>query len=251
MRHLRALGKPADIHLIFCRTGRSAERFTPWNWSNWPAAIPGFVLTLHQFYQQGPVSEEFLRSSLPRLCQAARLYLRPPLPLNKLVQSHLRNAGVPIDRIHTEEFETAMKETGFRRIRCFLGPAIGTMVALSRHDRWRPSTGEHLSARIHAGANCRTRHARRLLDGHRRARFKRFFSTTFRSTPLRRSFLKNGAARRPPKACEPRANGRDHSDRCLGHGRGLSDRQRWQTDDEAMPDAGCAACWLRPVLPPR
>jgi len=103
MRHLKSLGKPADIHLIFAVQDEARALYAQ-ELKQLASEIPGFVLTLHQFYQQGPVSEEFLRSHCPDYARR-HAYICGPLPLNKLVQSHLRNAGVPIDRIHTEEFE--------------------------------------------------------------------------------------------------------------------------------------------------
>lgn len=103
MRHLKARDQGGDIKLIFCVQDEARLLFAE-ELTQLADRIPGFVMIHHFFYQQGPVSAEFLRESCPDL-QQREVYICGPLPLNRTVQAHLRSAGLPYARIHTEEFE--------------------------------------------------------------------------------------------------------------------------------------------------
>jgi predicted ferric reductase len=103
MRHLVALGEGGDIQLVFCVQDEARLLFAD-ELAKLASRIPGFVLTFHYFYQEGPISVEFLKENCPDLEQR-EVYICGPMPLNRAVQSHLRTIGLPYSRIHTEEFE--------------------------------------------------------------------------------------------------------------------------------------------------
>lgn len=103
MRHLRGRAEPADVHLMFCVQDEARAIFVD-ELSDLADALSGFQLHIHYFYQQGPVSRRYLESICPDLARR-EVYICGPGPLNHLVQRHIRAAGVPASRIHTEEFE--------------------------------------------------------------------------------------------------------------------------------------------------
>jgi predicted ferric reductase len=103
MRHLDRIGEPADARLVFCVQDEARAIFLD-ELSELAAALPGFELHMHYFYQEGPISREFLKTVCPDVEQR-EVYICGPTPLNDLVHRHLRNAGVPLADIHTEEFE--------------------------------------------------------------------------------------------------------------------------------------------------
>ncbi len=104
LRHLRALNNPApDIHLIYAVQDEARSLYAQ-ELETLASSLSGVVITMHYFYHEGPISLKFLRQTCPDFSQR-ETYICGPLPLNQLVQSHLREAGVPRSRIHTEEFE--------------------------------------------------------------------------------------------------------------------------------------------------
>ncbi len=103
MRHLVALGEGGDIQLIYCVQDEARLLYAN-ELTELADRIPGFVLTHHFFYQEGPISVEFLKENCSNLDQR-EVYICGPMPLNRTVQSHLRSIGLPYSRIHTEEFE--------------------------------------------------------------------------------------------------------------------------------------------------
>lgn len=103
MRHLAALGQGGDIQLIFCVQDEARLLFAD-ELAELASQIPGFVLSHHFFYQEGPVTQDFLKNNCPDLTQR-EVYICGPMPLNRAVQSHMRSLGLPYSRIHTEEFE--------------------------------------------------------------------------------------------------------------------------------------------------
>jgi predicted ferric reductase len=103
MRHLKAIEGHADIHLIYCVQDEARALYAE-ELRSLAALIPGFILTMHYFYQQGPINAGFVRQSCPDFA-SREIYICGPMPLNHAVQALLRDAGVPLSRIHTEEFE--------------------------------------------------------------------------------------------------------------------------------------------------
>jgi hypothetical protein len=75
------------------------------NCSELADALPGFQLHMHYFYQEGPVEPGLSRNGTARTFPSARSTSAARTPLNHLIQRHARAAGVPLSRIHTEEFE--------------------------------------------------------------------------------------------------------------------------------------------------
>ncbi|TVQ39019.1 MAG: oxidoreductase [Wenzhouxiangella sp.] len=103
LRHLRALKQAADIHLIYAVQDEARALYAD-ELRELANAIPDTRLTFHYFYKEGPISADFLTTTCPDLDQR-EVFICGPLPLNKLVQEHLRRIGLPYSRIHTEEFE--------------------------------------------------------------------------------------------------------------------------------------------------
>ncbi len=103
LRHLKALDQAADVHLIYAVQDEARALYAA-ELQALASAIEGAMLTFHYFYREGPISAEFLLETCPDLDQR-ETYICGPLPLNKLVQDHLRGLGRPRSSIHTEEFE--------------------------------------------------------------------------------------------------------------------------------------------------
>ncbi|QOC23923.1 ferric reductase-like transmembrane domain-containing protein [Wenzhouxiangella sp. AB-CW3] len=103
MRHLKALEEPANAHLVFCVQDEARAIFLE-ELTELAESLPDFHLHMHYFYQQGPISQQYLESACPDLA-TREIYICGPTPLNHLIQRHARAAGVPLARIHTEEFE--------------------------------------------------------------------------------------------------------------------------------------------------
>ncbi len=103
MRHLKGRGEAANAHLIFCVQDEARALFLD-ELQSLADALPGFHLHMHYFYQEGPVNQDYLETVCPDLSER-EIYICGPTPLNHLIQRHARAAGVPLSRIHTEEFE--------------------------------------------------------------------------------------------------------------------------------------------------
>ncbi|MEQ9462693.1 MAG: ferric reductase-like transmembrane domain-containing protein [Haliea sp.] len=103
MRHLRALGEGGDIHLVYAVQDESRAVYAG-ELRQLAAEIPGFALTFHYFFQEGPVTAPFLGTACPDLARR-EVYICGPLALNQLVRDHVYRAGVSADHIHSEEFE--------------------------------------------------------------------------------------------------------------------------------------------------
>ena len=103
MRHLDRLGESANARLIFCVQDEARAIFLE-ELTTLADKLPEFELHMHYFYQEGPVSRQFLENACPDLTRR-ETYICGPTPLNHLIHRHVRAAGVPLSRIHTEEFE--------------------------------------------------------------------------------------------------------------------------------------------------
>lgn len=103
MRHLSRLRQAGDIHLIYCVQDEARALYSK-ELRELADLIPGFALTMHFFYREGPLNRSFISDTCANLAQR-EIYICGPHPLNRAAQSHLRDAGIPQSRIHTEEFE--------------------------------------------------------------------------------------------------------------------------------------------------
>jgi len=103
MRHLRALGESGNIHLVYAVQDQSRAVFAR-ELRQLAAGIPGFSLTFHHFFREGPVTATFLGTVCPDLARRD-VYICGPLALNQLIREHVLEAGVRAERIHSEEFE--------------------------------------------------------------------------------------------------------------------------------------------------
>lgn len=102
-RHLANLGDAVDIGLIYCVQDEPRALFAE-ELRQLAAAIPGFTLTLHYFYQEGPLSADFVRYHC-RDCAERRVYVCGPGPLLKLAKSVVVANGVARQHFHSEEFD--------------------------------------------------------------------------------------------------------------------------------------------------
>lgn len=67
-------------------------------------SLNGFSLTLHYFYQHGPLDADFLRYHCPDI-RDRKVYICGPLPLLNLATQLVTASNVPGRNLHTEEFD--------------------------------------------------------------------------------------------------------------------------------------------------
>ncbi len=102
MRHLARCGESVDIQMIYCVQDETRALFAE-ELVELAERIPGLHLTLHYFYQHGPLSADFLRYHCRD--QASRqVYVCGPVPLLTLSKKLLLAAGLPRGQFHSEEF---------------------------------------------------------------------------------------------------------------------------------------------------
>jgi predicted ferric reductase len=101
-RHLAATGEPADIVLLFMVQDQARALFHD-ELEALASARENFVLVLHYFYIEGPLTIEFLERHCPDFA-ARDAYICGPLPLISLAQRLLLAGGSQVERISTEEF---------------------------------------------------------------------------------------------------------------------------------------------------
>lgn len=101
-RHLAQRGQPVDVHMIYCVQDEARALFAD-ELRALSEAIPGMVLTMHYFYQEGPLGVDFLRSHCPD-CDQRQAHVCGPGPLNGLARRILLECGLPRHRFHSEEF---------------------------------------------------------------------------------------------------------------------------------------------------
>lgn len=106
-RHLAALGKAVDIHLLCCVQDPPRALFSD-ELRALTDRIDGFRLTLHYFYREGPLNAVFLRACCPDYAQRTA-YICGPTPLIDLGRHLLLAGGSPRNAIHTEEFTLLLK----------------------------------------------------------------------------------------------------------------------------------------------
>ncbi len=102
LRHLCATAQTVDISLIYCVQDENRALFFE-EITELASAIPGFQLTMHYFYRDGPLSAEFLRSHCTGL-GSGRAYLCGPETLLSLARMHLLAEGLPRRHLYSEEF---------------------------------------------------------------------------------------------------------------------------------------------------
>ena len=101
-RHLATLAQPVDIHMIYCVQDEARALFVE-ELRQLMARIPGFCLTVHYFYRDGPLAVDFVRYHCPDV-SGREVYVCGPGPLLALARSVMFTNGVPRRRFHSEEF---------------------------------------------------------------------------------------------------------------------------------------------------
>jgi len=102
-RHLAAKGNKVDMHLIYCVQDEARSLFAD-ELQQLADAIPGFVLSLHYYYQHGPLDADFLRYHCPDI-GGRQVYICGPKPLITLARNLSLGSGVPHNKLHSEEFD--------------------------------------------------------------------------------------------------------------------------------------------------
>jgi predicted ferric reductase len=92
----------ADAHLVYCVQDEARAHFRD-ELEELAARVPGFAVTIHYFYREGPLRGEFLAQHCRDFADRTA-YLCGPLPLMSLATRVLTDAGLPRNRIHSEEF---------------------------------------------------------------------------------------------------------------------------------------------------
>src|SRR5690606_11625227 len=95
-------GERVDINMIYCVQDEARALFAD-ELRHLMARIPGFCLTLHYFYREGPLSTDFVRYTCSD-CVARKVYVCGPEPLLRLARSVMLGVGVPRSHFHSEEF---------------------------------------------------------------------------------------------------------------------------------------------------
>lgn len=101
-RYLVAHGEAVDMHLIYCVQDEARALFVD-ELRQLSARIPGFCLTVHYFYKDGPLSSDFVRYHCPD-CADRQAYVCGPGALNDLARQVLLANGMPRHHFHSEEF---------------------------------------------------------------------------------------------------------------------------------------------------
>lgn len=105
-RHLAATEShragPVDVNLIYGVQDETRAHFLD-ELERLAERTPGFRVTMHYFYREGPLQHEFLARHCPDFT-ARTAYVCGPVPLIELAEQLLAAAGVPRARIRTEEF---------------------------------------------------------------------------------------------------------------------------------------------------
>lgn len=102
MRHLAASGARLDLHLVYCVQDPARAHFLD-ELEELAARVEGARITVHHFYRFGPLDGAFLAEHCGNIA-GRHAYVCGPEPLLALARSLLIAAGVPVDRITTEEF---------------------------------------------------------------------------------------------------------------------------------------------------
>jgi len=101
-RALAQRGRAVNIQLIYCVQDQARTLFGE-ELTRLAATIPGFVITLHYFYRDGPLDGDFVRYHCPDV-SSRQVYVCGPTPLLDLARQVVLGAGLPRARFHSEEF---------------------------------------------------------------------------------------------------------------------------------------------------
>jgi predicted ferric reductase len=102
LRHLAGTSRALDAHLIYCVQDESRAHFGE-ELASLVARVPGMRMTMHYFYREGPLTQQFLRQVCPDLA-GRRSYVCGPEPLLQLARELLVAGGLSRHDIVTEEF---------------------------------------------------------------------------------------------------------------------------------------------------
>lgn len=102
LRHHVRLSQDVNIHLIYCVQDEARLVFGD-ELQQLSNNISGLSFTPHFFYQQGPLTSCFIKQHCPDFAQRYT-YICGPVPLIDSSRRILTDAGVPLNRITTEEF---------------------------------------------------------------------------------------------------------------------------------------------------
>ena len=101
-KHFADRESEVDVHCILCVQDEARALYRE-ELEAIAARLPGFTLTMHYFYREGPINEGFLKTHCPDFSGRSCYVCGPPPLLNCMLRI-LRSAGVPSKQIHTEEF---------------------------------------------------------------------------------------------------------------------------------------------------
>lgn len=102
-RHLASCRRQVDIKMIYCVQDETRALFAE-ELRGIEKTLDGFSLSLHYFFQQGPLDADFLHSHCPDI-RDRKVYICGPLPLITLAVRLSLGSGVPHKNLHTEEFD--------------------------------------------------------------------------------------------------------------------------------------------------
>lgn len=96
------MAAPADAALIYCVQDETRAHFRD-ELEALAAQVPGFRVTMHYYYREGPLRHEFLAQHCADFVDR-EAFLCGPVQLMSLATQILTDAGTPANRIHSEEF---------------------------------------------------------------------------------------------------------------------------------------------------
>ncbi|WP_461519945.1 ferredoxin reductase family protein [Porticoccus sp.] len=102
-RYLANCQAQVDIDMIYCVQDEARALFAD-ELGGIEKTLDGFSLTLHYFYQHGPLDTDSLRYHCPDILDR-KVYICGPLPLIQLAVRLALAGGVPRKNLYTEEFD--------------------------------------------------------------------------------------------------------------------------------------------------
>lgn len=101
-RYLAAVTDEVDVHLIYCVQDENRAHFAE-ELQAICGILPGFKLTLHYFYREGPLNAQFIKKHCQNLAYRTCYLCGPPVLLD-CAGKILRSQGISKHNIYTEEF---------------------------------------------------------------------------------------------------------------------------------------------------
>ena len=101
-KHFANRENEVDVHCMLCVQDEARALYRE-DLQAIASRLPGFNLSMHYFYREGPINEGFMQSHCPDFSKRACYVCGPPAMLDCVLRI-LRSAGVPSKRIYTEEF---------------------------------------------------------------------------------------------------------------------------------------------------